>query len=80
MKILKTLTFGVMTRGSQNPVLARRAKPIHRLEQQKRLAQDANIVAWSRSGCATTREAKTSFNCKSEYVLGGARTHSEQSG
>jgi hypothetical protein len=44
MKILKTLTFAVMSRGSQNPVLARRAKLIHRLEQQKRLAQDANFV------------------------------------
>ena len=44
MKILKSLTFGVMSRGSQNPVLARRAKLIHRLEQQKRLAQDANFV------------------------------------
>ena len=36
MKVLKSLTFGVMSRGSQNPVLARRAKLIHRLEQQKR--------------------------------------------
>jgi uncharacterized protein with PhoU and TrkA domain len=44
MKVLKTLTFGVMSRGSQNPVLARRAKLVHRLEQQKRLAQDANFV------------------------------------
>ena len=44
MKILKSLTFGVMSRGSQNPVLARRSKLIHRLEQQKRLAQDANFV------------------------------------
>ena len=44
MKLLKSLTFGVMTRGSQNPVLARRAKLIHRLEQQKKLAQDANFV------------------------------------
>ena len=44
MKILKSLTFGVMSRGSQNPVLARRSKLIHRLEQQKRLAQDANYV------------------------------------
>ena len=44
MKVLKSLTFGVMSRGSQNPVLARRAKLIHRLEQQKRLAQDANFV------------------------------------
>ena len=35
MKVLKTLTFGVMSRGSQNPVLARRAKLVHRLEQQK---------------------------------------------
>ena len=26
MKVLKSLTFGVMSRGSQNPVLARRAK------------------------------------------------------
>ena len=44
MKVLKSLTFGVMSRGSQNPVLARRAKLVHRLEQQKRLAQDANFV------------------------------------
>ena len=44
MKVLKSLTFGVMSRGSQNPVLARRSKLIHRLEQQKRLAQDANFV------------------------------------
>jgi hypothetical protein len=44
MKILKSLTFGVMSRASQNPVIARRAKLIHRLEQQKRLAQDANFV------------------------------------
>ena len=44
MKVLKSLTFGVMSRGSQNPVLARRAKLIHRLEQQKKLAQDANFV------------------------------------
>jgi hypothetical protein len=44
MKLLKSPTFGVMSRGSQNSVLARRAKLIHRLEQQKRLAQDANFV------------------------------------
>ena len=44
MKILKSLTFGVMSRGSQNPVLARRSKLILRLEQQKRLAQDANYI------------------------------------
>jgi len=44
MKILKSLTFGVMNRGSQNPVLARRSKLIHRLEQQKALAQDANFA------------------------------------
>ena len=44
MKILKSLTFAVMSRGSQNLVLARRAKLIHRLEQQKKLAQDANFV------------------------------------
>jgi hypothetical protein len=44
LKILKSLTFGVMSRGSQNPVLARRAKLVHRLEQQKRLAQDPNFV------------------------------------
>ena len=44
MKVLKSLTFGVMSRGSQNPVLARRAKLVHRLEQQKQLAQDANFV------------------------------------
>ena len=44
MKVLKSLTFGVMSRGSQNPILARRAKLIHRLEQQKRLARDGNYV------------------------------------
>jgi hypothetical protein len=44
MKILKSLTFAVVSRGSQNPVLARRAKLIHRLEQQKKLAQDPNFV------------------------------------
>ena len=44
MKILKSLTFAVMSRGSQNPVLARRYKLIHRLEQQKKLAQDPNFV------------------------------------
>lgn len=44
MKILKSLTFGVISKGSQNPVLARRAKLIHRLEQQKRIAQDASFV------------------------------------
>jgi hypothetical protein len=44
MKILKSLTFAVMSRGSQNPVLARRAKLVHRLEQQKQLAQDSNFV------------------------------------
>ena len=43
MKILKSLTFGVIIKGSQNPVLARRAKLIHRLEQQKRLARDAQL-------------------------------------
>ena len=76
MKVLKSLTFAVMSRGSQNPVLARRAKLIHRLEQQKRLAQDANFVARSRSGFATMRGVRNSFNSKSGYVLGGARTHS----
>ena len=61
MKVLKSLTFGVMSRGSQNPVLARRAKLIHRLEQQKRLAQDAELrrhgleVASQRSGEQRTR-------------------------
>jgi hypothetical protein len=44
MKILKSLTFGVFNRGSQNPVLARRSKLIHRIEQQKRLALDANYI------------------------------------
>ena len=44
MKILKSLTFGVMSRGSQNPVLARRSKLLHRLEQQKRLAQCARMA------------------------------------
>jgi hypothetical protein len=57
MKVLKSLTFGVMNRGSQNPVLARRAKLIHRLEQQKRLAQDANFAVtvskWLRNDAGT---------------------------
>ena len=39
-----SVQFAVMSRESQNPVLARRAKLVHRLEQQKRLAQDANFV------------------------------------
>ena len=38
MKVLKSLTFGVMSRGSQDSALARRAKLVHRLEQQKKLA------------------------------------------
>ena len=40
----KRLRAQFLSRGSQNPVLARRAKLIHRLEQQKRLVQDANFV------------------------------------
>ena len=45
MKVLKSLTFGVMSRGSQNPVLARRAEasPSPRAAKKK-LAQDANFV------------------------------------
>ena len=52
MKVLKSLTFGVMSRGSQNPVLARRAKLIHRLEQQKRrqFRRHGLEVASQRSG------------------------------
>ena len=75
MKMLKSLTFAVMSRGSQNPVLARRAKLIHRLEQQNDLRKTRTLLRRSRSGCVTMRGVRNSFNSKSGYVLGGARTH-----
>ena len=56
------------------------SKLVHRLEQQKRLAQDANFVVTVSGGYATKREAGSSFNCKSGCVLGGARTCLEQLG
>jgi hypothetical protein len=40
MKGLKGLTFGAINKGRENPALARRAKLVHRLEQQKALALD----------------------------------------
>ena len=45
MKVLKSLTFGVMTRGSQNPV-ARSASEARSIASSSRseLAQDANFV------------------------------------
>ena len=82
MKILKSLTFGVMSRGSQNPVLARRSKLIHRLERSSKSdwLKTRTSSSRSQSGSATKRETKNSFNCKSGYALGGVRMHSEQSG
>ena len=80
MKILKSLTFGVMSRGSQNPVLARRAKLIHRLEQQKRLAQDANFVVTVSRWLRNEAGSKEFVNCKSGSAHGGARTCSGRSG
>jgi len=45
MKILKALTFTSLTSSRQNPIIARRAKLVHRLEQQKQLALDPNFVS-----------------------------------
>jgi hypothetical protein len=57
MKLLRSLSFTTLTATRQNPVLARRAKLIHRLEQQKQLAQDANFVVtiskWLRNEAGT---------------------------
>ena len=80
MKVLKSLTFGVMSRGSQDPVLARRAKLVHRLEQQKHLAQDANFVVTVSRWLRNEAGSKEPFSCKSGYALGGARTCSGRSG
>ena len=44
MKTLKTLTFGVLNKGAQDPALARRAKLVQRLEQQRALALNPSYV------------------------------------
>ena len=44
MKVLKTLTFGTVEKGRQDPTIVRRAKLIQRLQQQKALALDPNYV------------------------------------
>jgi hypothetical protein len=53
MKMLKTLTFGALTKAAHDPVLIRRAKLIQRLEQQKALAQDPahvrTVAKWVRN-------------------------------
>ena len=74
MKVLKTLTFGVMSRGSQNPVLARRAKLVHRLEQQKKLAQDANyavtVSRWLRNEAGSKELVQLQKRGRREDALG----------
>jgi hypothetical protein len=44
MNHLKSLAFTVVPKASANPVMARRAKLITRLEEQKTLVQDANFA------------------------------------
>lgn len=44
MNHLKSLAFTVVPKGAANPVHARRAKLIMRLEEQKKLVQDANFA------------------------------------
>ena len=44
MNHLKSLAFTTVTRGAANPVLARRANLIARLEDQKNLAKDPNYA------------------------------------
>jgi hypothetical protein len=44
MKTLKGLTFGVLPKITYDPVLARRAALISRLEEQRALAQDPTYV------------------------------------
>jgi hypothetical protein len=62
MKILKALTFTSLTASRQNPVIARRAKLVHRLEQQKQLALDSNFVPtvskWVRNEAGTKELVK----------------------
>src|SRR4029079_10557423 len=52
MNHLKSLAFTTVTRGAANPVLARRANLIARLEDQKNLAKDPNyaptIIRWTK--------------------------------
>lgn len=62
LKILKALTFTSLTASRQNPVIARRAKLVHRLEQQKQLALDPNFVPyvskWVRNEAGTKELVK----------------------
>jgi hypothetical protein len=62
LKILKALTFTSLTASRQNPVIARRAKLVHRLEQQKQLALDPNFVStlskWVRNDAGTKELVK----------------------
>jgi hypothetical protein len=62
MKILKALTFTSLTSSRQNPVIARRAKLVHRLEQQKQLALDPNFAStvskWIRNDAGTKELVK----------------------
>lgn len=62
LKILKALTFTSLTASRQNPVIARRAKLVHRLEQQKQLAIDPTFVPtlskWVRNEAGTKELVK----------------------
>jgi hypothetical protein len=62
LKILKALTFTSLTASRQNPVIARRAKLVHRLEQQKQLALDPNfnptVSKWVRNEAGTKELVK----------------------
>jgi hypothetical protein len=53
MKILRSLTFTSLAASRQNPVVARRAKLVRRLEQQKQLVLDPNyldsVSKWARN-------------------------------
>ena len=48
MNHLKSLAFTAVPKGAANPVHARRAKLIMRLEEQKQLVQDANFAPTSK--------------------------------
>src|SRR5215207_1234339 len=44
MPVLKSLAFTALPKSANDPVLARRAKVVDRLEEQKRLLDDPNLV------------------------------------
>jgi uncharacterized protein with PhoU and TrkA domain len=62
MKILRSLTFTSLTASRQNPVVARRAKLVRRLEQQKQLVLDPNylepVSKWVRNEAGTKELVK----------------------